>query len=333
MSTNDVTRLTIGVLLLFTAPAIAASVDVEVVAGGPNPQALAGAAVSLGADGIATFNDVPEGEQVMVVTGENIRHRPAMVQVTEGATIQARVRPATAMQSPGVIQIGLTGFRWEPDDWTADGTALGMRFRFAEVGGNGPWAAFYIIPTYGSVNIETSFLPESGAAGCDCIYSGDGNLWSVGFETVFKPGADKRLFFSLRVDHSETDTVSVGRDPEPAGLISSAYSMELKRDSATFLVGLDRDIVAPYAGIKRIAGDTRLRGEYTLDAPIVDPAAPPGTTIAVDFDNRFDDDATLGVAGARVRIPGSRVYALFQWSGDGDNSQVDIQAYYGFGGS
>ena len=376
-------------LCLFVTPAMAVSVQVRVVEAGsdsgtnPNRQAFSGATVSLGdvtatvgADGIASFDDVPEGEHELSVHGKNLYHRPERVMVTEGATLETQANYVSALQTPGQFQASVTGFSWDGDDWQIDvstntsivtvrdapsqpgvpgdiiteftimdpstnddltipvdvsGQAAGFKWRFAEVGGNSPWAGFYLVPMIGTADGDLAF--ESAAIGPQPIeYSGDSTIWGVGLETVIKPDSNGRFYISLAIAHSETDTFDVDRTPVFPGLLSSTYELEFDEDKATLLFGFDGDLFAPFAGVERIDGNARLTGDFVVDGQSLDPTLPAGSTVEFSFDNRFDNEATLGVAGVKFRIPNTRLSGMLRWSGDGDNSHTSLHAYYGFGG-
>ena len=359
-------------------PAFAVSASVQVTVPGQQPKAFEGATVSLGgvtalvnSQGVATFENVPAGEQELRVTGRNIRHRAELVQVTDGAVINARATHVSALTSGGRFEPGLAGFRVDFDDWTIDettkhsrviltdaggvvifddvfddptsnetltapsvlkGAAAAFKLKVGEVGGNSPWAAFYVTPMIGEADAEISFLPDPGEPGCDCGYSGSGTIWGIGVEAVIKPDAAGRFFFSIGFSYSETDTLDVNVAPGFPGVLVSAYTLEFEQNNATLIFGYDGGAVAPFAGIQYINGDARLTGDDTADAFVVDPTFfLPGDTLQVIFDNRFENDATLGVIGLNFRIPGTRITGLTRWAGDSENSQFDLQAFYTFG--
>lgn len=369
--------LLVLVCLFVAAPAFAVSTSVQVNTPGQQPKAFEGAIVSLGgitapvnSQGIATFEDVPAGEQELTVTGRNISHRTELVQVTEGEVIQVHATHVTALSAHGPFQVGVGGFSWEVDDWEIkestnqsnitvfdpmgnklgeetvdestgttprtpgeqDGGVVGIKLKVAEVGGNSPWAAFYVIPMIGEVDAEISFVSSPGAPGCDCTYSGDGTLWGLGLEAVLKPDAGRRFFISFGISHRETETLDVTRSPGIAGVIQSKFSLEFEQDNATVLFGYDGDVFAPFLGVERVMGDARLKGDFTVDAPVIDPTAPAGATFQFKFDNKFTNDATLGVVGVKFRFPGTRFSGLARWAGDSDDDQIDLQIFFAIGG-
>ena len=365
------------VSFLFAGPAFAVSASVQVTTPGQQPKAYEGATVSLGgvtapvnSQGVATFEDVPAGEQELVVTGRNIHHRPQWVQVTEGATFNVRASHVTGMTSGGRFVPVVGGFQFDVDDWTIneatkhtrvtlrdpngdiifddvfdDPTAnetlrapsnlkfatAGVNIKLGEVGGNSPWAAFYLKPMIGKVDAEISFLPDPGAPGCDCGYSGDGTVWGVGAEAVIKPNSEGRFFISIGLGYNETDTLNANVSPAIQGELMSAYTLEFEQKTGSIMIGIDGDVVAPFIGVQEIRGDAKLTGDLLVDAPVIDPIAVPGETYQFRFENKFENEATLAVAGLNFRIPGTGFSGLARWSGDGGNEQFSLQAFYTFG--
>ncbi len=334
---------------------------------------LGGDTKPVNSQGVATFENVPAGEHKVVITGPNIRRQVESVQVTDGEQVinirvthvsalnsgsrsqlgvgavsldvgDAHINPTTkTSQGIGIDAEGIEFFNDVIQDPTANATILvpitltaaaaALKFLVAEVGGNSPWAAFYVTPMIGAVDAEISFLPDPGAPGCDCSYSGSGTLWGIGAEAVIKPDAAGRFFFSIGFSYSETDTLDVNVAPPFPGVLVSAYTLEFKQKNATLLFGFDGDVIAPFAGIERIAGDAKLTGDDTSDAFVLDPTVfLPGDTLQIKFVNRFENDATLGVAGLHFRIPGTRISGIARWAGDSDNDQFSLQAFYTFGG-
>lgn len=379
---NDLQKaLTSFVLLVGLAvatPAFAVSVEVHVYTPGQQPEAVVGVIVILGgvtatvnAEGVATFEDVPEGEQELHVKGRNIHHRVELVQVTEGTVIKVRANHVSALTSGGRATVGVGYSNWDADDWfinedtkhtrfiltdamgvvifdqvidepvtnptinvpsTVDGPLLDFTFRAAQFGGNSPWAAIYLTPMFGHVDAEISFLPDAGAPGCDCKYSGSGTQWGIGAEIVIKPDSAGRFFVSVGFSHSETETLDVNVAPGLPGVLMSAFTLEFEQNNATLIFGIDGDVVAPFVGIQQIEGDAKLTGDVTSDAFVLDPTFfLPGDTLQAIFENKFENDATLGVVGMNFRLPGKGLSGVAKWSGDSENSQFRLQAFYTFG--
>ena len=368
------------VCLFIAGPAFAVSVHVQVNTTGQQPDTYVGATVTLGvvtvlvnAEGVATFDDVEEGEYEIVVNGRNIHHRTELVQVTEGVIITIRVTHVSALTSGRRFQVGAGYSSLKPKDWEIDestktstvtlydingnivfqgefddpttnetilvgssqtGPVLTFTVLVAETGANRPWwGALYLTPMYGEVDAEISFRPDAGAPGCDCGYSGSGSQWGIGAEAVIKPHAARRFFFSIELTYRETDALDVNVAPGFPGVISSMYTLKFKQNNATLLFGFDGNVIAPFAGFQRIAGDATLTGDDTADAFIVDSSLFfMGETLQTTFVNRFRNDAWLGVAGLKFRIPKSRISGLARWAGDSGNNQFDLLVSFSFGG-
>ena len=368
--------LSLGFFLI-AGPAFAVSASVQVTTPGQQPKAYEGATVSLGgvtapvnSQGVATFENVPAGEQELFVTGRNINHRPELVQVTEGASFNVSASHVTGLTSGGRFTGVLGGFNFDVDDWTINEAtkhtritlrdpngdvifdevvddptsnetltapsslkvaAVGVNIKLGEVGGNSPWAAFYLKPMIGKVDAKISFLPDPGEPGCDCSYSGDGNVWGIGAEAVIKPNSEGRFFISIGLGYNETDTLDSNVTPGFPGELMSTYTLEFEQKTASIMIGIEGDVVAPFIGVQEIRGDATLTGDTLVDAPVIDPIAVPGETYQFRFQNKFENEATLAIVGLNFRIPGTRISGLARWAGDGGNDQFSLQAFYTFG--